>query len=33
VRLLDHPFEGMLQLSAFDFQETLSKAQGIMRAP
>ena len=32
VRLLDHPFEGVLQLPASDFQETLSKVQSIMRA-
>jgi Protein of unknown function (DUF4239) len=30
VRLLDHPFEGVLQLPASDFQETLSKVHSIM---
>ena len=31
VRMLDHPFEGALQLSPSDFQETLSKVRDIMR--
>jgi hypothetical protein len=31
IRMLDHPFEGALQLSPSDFQETLSKVQLIMR--
>ena len=30
VRLLDHPFEGVLQLPASDFQETLSRVHSII---
>jgi Protein of unknown function (DUF4239) len=33
VRLLDHPFEGALQLPAADFQETSSRIQIIMNGP
>ncbi|MBX6376282.1 MAG: DUF4239 domain-containing protein [Acetobacteraceae bacterium] len=32
VRLLDHPFEGALQLPASDFQETLSRVRSVMSA-
>ncbi|MBX6742833.1 MAG: DUF4239 domain-containing protein [Acetobacteraceae bacterium] len=32
VRLLDHPFEGALQLPASDFQETLAEVRSITGA-